>query len=55
MNGAAYLYSKVEAELAYMKGMLEYIVDRILSTDIATTSTAWHNGCIDDHSTISIR
>ena len=55
MNGAAYLYSKVEAELAYMKGMLEYIVDRISSTDITITSTAWHNGCIDDHSTISFR
>ena len=43
----------VEAEFAYVKGMLEYIVERISSTDITTASNAWHNRCVDDPSPIS--
>eukprot|EP00804_Cyclotella_cryptica_P024408 CCRYP_015867-RA/>CCRYP_015867-RA protein AED:0.16 eAED:0.18 QI:0/0/0.2/1/0.5/0.2/5/343/1127 len=41
----------VEAELSYVIGMLEYVVQRILSTDTRTASIAWRNSCDDDQST----
>jgi len=38
----------------YVMGMIEYIINRISSFDIAKTSTAWYTECVDDHGSNSI-
>jgi hypothetical protein len=43
----------VEAELSYVVGMLEYIVQRISSTDATKASIAWRHSYDDDQSTRS--
>lgn len=36
-----------------MMGMLEYLVQRISSTDVSAASN-WHSRCVDDMDTVSI-
>ncbi|KAL7489548.1 hypothetical protein ACHAW6_015648 [Cyclotella cf. meneghiniana] len=43
----------VEAELSYVIGMLEYIVQRISSTDATKASITWCQSCDDDQNTRS--
>lgn len=43
----------VEAEFAYVMGMLEYIIQRISSTDVTAAASAWRTKCTDDNNSVS--
>ncbi|KAL7508514.1 hypothetical protein ACHAXN_005842 [Cyclotella atomus] len=44
---------EVEAEFAYVMGMLEYTIQRISSADVPVAASAWHTKCPDDHNSVS--
>lgn len=52
-DSAHFILLKVDAEFAYVMGMLEYIIQRISSTDVTAAASAWRTKYPDDNNSVS--